>query len=86
MSTEAEKKFKEENPVAYHAWEMSEVYDRNRNEEGSLTDDGFVHMNHLFGQVPEDLRGDVFVMFLSQLDEKGIFYDISDFVSEGPLN
>lgn len=86
MSEGAEEKFKKDNPVAHAAWELAQVYENNRNEEGSLTEIGFMHMTDRFGRVPEELRGDVFIMFLSQLDEKGIEYNVREFMVEGEVH
>lgn len=86
MSSEPERKFQKDNPVAYAAWEMAQVYDANRNENGSVTETGFIHLNHLFGKVPENQRADVFIAFISMLDERGIDYDVSEFATERPLH
>lgn len=86
MSSEAELEMKTEDPVQYAAWEMAQVYDNNRNKEGSLTDEGFIQLNHLFGIVPMELRGPTFLAFLSELDDRGLEYDMSEFMTEGPLH
>jgi hypothetical protein len=86
MSSEAEHEMKTEDPIAYAAFEMAQVYDNNRNEKGSLTDEGFIHLNHLFGLVPMELRGPTFLAFLSELDERGLEYDMSEFTTESALN
>ena len=86
MSSEAERKFQKDNPIAYAAWQMAQVYENNRDENGKLSATGFMHISHLFGQISMEERGYVFMAFLSELDGRGIEYDTSEFVSEGDVN
>lgn len=82
MSSEAEKQFKDENPLAFAAWEMAQVFDNGSDGDGNVSDETMMHLSRLFGEVPEEYRGHVFVMFLAELDERNIQYDITKFMSQ----
>ena len=82
MSSEAERSWQGRNPAAFAAWEMAQVFDNNRNEEGRVSDIGLTHLKQLFGNVPEEYRGDVFVLFLAELDERDIDYDMKQFMEQ----
>jgi hypothetical protein len=45
-----------------------------------VSDDGRQVLSDYFGTVPEDLRGYVFLFFLSKLYEAGIIYDMQQFL------
>lgn len=74
--------FQRDNPIGYAAFEMAQVFENNLDGNGNLTVEGFMFLSQIFGRTAPEDRGDVFVQFLSLLDEKGIDYDVTQFMSE----
>ena len=77
---EPSEKFKQDNPLDYAAWEMSQIFDNFADEEGTVTGEGLFWLGEVFGRVAVEDRSEVFIRFLSLLDSKGYDVDPSQFL------
>jgi hypothetical protein len=62
--------------------EMADIFIDNRDEDGNIGPEVFEELGSMFEEVDPEFRAAVFLEFLSELDERGVVYDVEQFVGD----
>lgn len=67
------------------AMELANVWENGADVNGTVDQETFDEMKDMFDTVPVDDRLETFLLFLDELEERGIPYEIEEFANDLPI-